>query len=339
MLITTLVIILPTTSLHGNQKILSFCPAKDDQFSLTETFLKQIKDIFDASSFVETGTYQARTTLAAANVFEKVYSAELSSSLYQTSWHKVLTEKKLNINLFCGSSIAFLNYVVPNLFLTTIFFLDAHWSGGITAKGESNTPILEELECIKINRLVDCVILIDDIRCFAKNNLNPEPSTQDYPGIDDLIQKGIEIFGELGLIMFGDIAIMYDANLHKIDTSPVISAMTKYKIASLRNEIFSPEEMQYFCSIIGKATNLELDGIKQLINLPPTTQVYVDYFIWKFFTMISKESNTQKATRSVNIAMENSQAKKVYFQKKFPTLANTLKKRPQPKHHINKYRL
>jgi hypothetical protein len=58
-----------------------------------------------------------------------------------------------------------------------LFWLDAHYSAGITAKGEGNTPIEEELkhifghECAENN-----VILIDDARVFNGSN--------DYPLIE-----------------------------------------------------------------------------------------------------------------------------------------------------------
>ena len=59
-----------------------------------------------------------------------------------------------------------------------LFWLDGHYSEGITAKGQLNTPILAELNHILNHSIKDHVILIDDARCF--NGLD------DYPTIDEL---------------------------------------------------------------------------------------------------------------------------------------------------------
>ena len=45
--------------------------------------------------------------------------------------------------------------------------MDAHYSGGITAKGKLDTPILEELHQILNHHVAGHVILIDDARFFV----------------------------------------------------------------------------------------------------------------------------------------------------------------------------
>ena len=59
-----------------------------------------------------------------------------------------------------------------------IFWLDGHYSDGITAKGDLNTPILKELEAILSHNIKDHIILIDDARCFVGKD--------DYPTIEQL---------------------------------------------------------------------------------------------------------------------------------------------------------
>ena len=59
-----------------------------------------------------------------------------------------------------------------------LFWLDAHYCGSITAKGNSITPIIEELQHIFNHHINDHVILIDDARAFIGQN--------DYPTIDEL---------------------------------------------------------------------------------------------------------------------------------------------------------
>ena len=60
---------------------------------------------------------------------------------------------------------------------TAIFWLDGHYSGGITALGNKECPVLEELETI-LKSHIQHVILIDDARLFN--------GTNDYPTIDEL---------------------------------------------------------------------------------------------------------------------------------------------------------
>ena len=72
--------------------------------------------------------------------------------------------------------------VLPSL-LTLIrepclFWLDAHYSEGITVKSDLNTPILEELKHIFAHTIRGHVILIDDARCFT--------GREDYPTGEEL---------------------------------------------------------------------------------------------------------------------------------------------------------
>jgi len=69
-----------------------------------------------------------------------------------------------------------------NIALSGLFWLDAHWSGGSTAKGELETPIMQEIECILAHPLsARHVLLIDDARCFVGQN--------DYPSLETLRKR------------------------------------------------------------------------------------------------------------------------------------------------------
>jgi hypothetical protein len=68
-----------------------------------------------------------------------------------------------------------------------LFWLDAHYSGGSTAKGDFETPIMQELQCILGHQLAEShVVLIDDARCFVGRN--------DYPALDELRQFILGIY-------------------------------------------------------------------------------------------------------------------------------------------------
>jgi hypothetical protein len=68
-----------------------------------------------------------------------------------------------------------------------LFWLDGHYSAGVTAKGEKDTPIYEELNQILSSKDKGHVIIIDDARCFGTD--------PNYPSIKELIDfiKSIRI--------------------------------------------------------------------------------------------------------------------------------------------------
>ena len=122
-----------------------------------------------------------------------------------------------------------------------------------------------------------------------------EASHEDYPSINILIQKGQEIFENLGFAIFGDVAIMYDANLHQINQSKVIQALTKYKIAKLNNTI-TTEQITSLYNEIGNAQDTELDGITDLTRLTKfssTTYLHEDILIWRALTLLKQNQRLE----------------------------------------------
>ena len=77
-----------------------------------------------------------------------------------------------------GDSATQLKLVLNQLSEPVLFWLDGHYSGGQTAKGVKECPILEELEAIasfKCN--AGSVVLIDDARLFNGSHDYPEVET------------------------------------------------------------------------------------------------------------------------------------------------------------------
>ena len=86
--------------------------------------------------------------------------------------------KDKNVVLFQGDSGKVLHQILDNVNEPAIFWLDGHYSAGITALGDKECPIYEELEAIFQKCRNTPVILIDDARCFIGEG--------DYPTIEDL---------------------------------------------------------------------------------------------------------------------------------------------------------
>ena len=160
--------------LYAQKRILSLQPSKTDTYYLDPAFLQGLAFLSQAENFVETGTYFGDTTNVAARIFEHVYSIELSASLYFKA--KERFKKYKNIDLLLGNSETVLPLFLNELNGKTIIFLDGHYSDGITAKGEIETPIIGELIAIKNSTLDKPIIIIDDIRFFTRHLESDYPS-------------------------------------------------------------------------------------------------------------------------------------------------------------------
>jgi hypothetical protein len=114
---------------------------------------------------------------AQLNYFDIIYSVELSESLYKKAVYRF--KKYTKVRLYQGDSANVLGEIVKDLTKPAIFWLDGHYSGGETAKGEKECPIWAELEHI-LNHHLPHILLIDDARCFIGQG--------DYPTIDELQQ-------------------------------------------------------------------------------------------------------------------------------------------------------
>jgi hypothetical protein len=126
-----------------------------------------IRQRFKADCFVETGTFQGATAMWAANVFPNVITIEASAELHAQAAANFGHLK--NIRFLHGHSPAVLRQIVPMLPQPTIYWLDAHWSGGATAGRENECPLLDEIRAIDGHgpgHGHDAYILIDDARLF-----------------------------------------------------------------------------------------------------------------------------------------------------------------------------
>ena len=135
------------------------------------------------ATWVETGTYLGETTSFLSKLARKVFSIEPEPALFSNA--KLLFGKKKNVEILNGTSEDILPSLLPKISGDVNFWLDGHYSMGITYKGERDTPIIQELAAISDNfsHFDKVCVLIDDVRCF--NPQIDEYST--YPHIDTLI--------------------------------------------------------------------------------------------------------------------------------------------------------
>ena len=135
------------------------------------------------ATWVETGTYLGETTSFLSKSARKVFSIEPEPALFSNA--KLLFEKHKKVEIMYGASEDILPDLLPRINGDVNFWLDGHYSMGITFKGERDTPIIQELAAISDNfsHFDKICVLIDDVRCF--NPQIDEYST--YPHIDTLI--------------------------------------------------------------------------------------------------------------------------------------------------------
>jgi len=143
-------------------------PAPDIVKQLT---VKSYATRFRIHTFVETGTYLGAMTLAVKDLFTMIYSIELSPELYEKA--KIKFSKYHHISILKGDSSIVLPEILNNIGDPCLFWFDAHYSGGHTARGEKDTPILDEMKYVFHHAIDDHVILIDDARLFTGENGYP----------------------------------------------------------------------------------------------------------------------------------------------------------------------
>ena len=133
---------------------------------------------FGLHTLVETGTYQAEMVTAQQKNFQRIVSIELDQDLVHRA--DALFAGMSHISILQGDSSQILPGVVAEITAPCVFWLDAHYSGGITARGILDTPIVQELEILFSRRNNRDVILIDDVHAFDGSN--------DYPALADLLK-------------------------------------------------------------------------------------------------------------------------------------------------------
>lgn len=130
-------------------------PTEEYKHAILLYFAKQ----FNLTTFVETGTHHCWTLEAVYKNFDRSYSIELGKDYYEAAREKF--EGIRNVTLIHGDSALELRKLVGQLPKSpTLFYLDAHYSGGGTV-GRNRLPLRAELEAI-FNSGIPAFIVIDD---------------------------------------------------------------------------------------------------------------------------------------------------------------------------------
>lgn len=128
--------------------------------------IRTLAERFGLRLLVETGTYYGDMVEAMKRHFSQIYSIELSQELCERAAKRFARDP--NIRIIQGDSGTELGHLVPTIDQPALFYLDGHYSAGISARGAKDTPICEELAHIFASDRSH-VIVIDDARCFGRD--------------------------------------------------------------------------------------------------------------------------------------------------------------------------
>jgi hypothetical protein len=150
-------------------------------------FVKQrvlMKYCVPGAPWVETGTYLGTTTKFLAARSPLVHTIEPATSLYEGAVRRF---RGRNVVLHHGTSEAVLPRLLPDLRGSVNFWLDGHFSAGLTYRSDKESPLLDELAAIRANlsHMHDVAIFIDDIRCCVPTAADAREGG--YPALDELV--------------------------------------------------------------------------------------------------------------------------------------------------------
>lgn len=209
---------------------------------LDPNLMQIMKQTFALENLVETGTYLGETSINGSKIFNRVYTVEISQTLFNQN--RATFAGHPNIQPYCDESSTFLRKQSP-FPKNTLFWLDAHYSGGITGTVYINdnwvkSPLKDELSTILDNFDSSYVILIDDVRGYL-NVPDDWRFGREYPTINELYQLVKSRNPSLAFYILGDMALIYDTNQYNLTVSPFVEACT---VSYLFNPFAPPDQLQ-----------------------------------------------------------------------------------------------
>jgi len=237
------------------------CNLKDEEGVLSSERVRTLRDIGGVEAFIETGTYLGQTTEAMRTLFKQVVSIELSDQLYKEACKKFADDE--GVQLLHGDSAVQLDIALDTVGESpAMIWLDAHWSGGTTARASENTPIMSELESIRRHSR-DCdVILIDDIRYFIDlpEGFDTHEANGGYPSLIKLLDVINNLRGNYRAFIAGDVMVAMPQRMwDQMQVSEVAQATMALRLDSAPCEATSRWE-----EIVAGATGEERDTLMRL---------------------------------------------------------------------------
>jgi hypothetical protein len=163
--------------------------------SYKQLLVKRYAKKYELRTLVETGTLHGHMVEASARYFDHILSVELGDALHQAASDRFADRS--HIKILHGDSADQIPQILEELTGPALFWLDAHFSGGVTV-GEGANPLENEVIAILSAAERGHVILMDDVRKFD--------GTDGYPTTDQLQELVKEARPDLRFSVNADIA-------------------------------------------------------------------------------------------------------------------------------------
>ena len=171
----------------------------DDLSEYSEAISEHVEDPNIFSTFIETGTAYGQSIDAIRQYFEKVFTVEISEKLYE--WLTPQIGHWSNVERVLGDSLIEIPKYLNSLAKEdhVFFWLDAHWSQGLSSKNHLDVPLLEECSIIDKEYQADLgLVVIDDVRLFETeldedwSGVSKEKILKSFENFDILVTKEID---------------------------------------------------------------------------------------------------------------------------------------------------
>lgn len=269
---------------------------KDRTGALSRELVLGLRDAFDVRSFVETGTYLGDTLAQLHADFASLHSIELNRDYHARAVARFAGQPK--IHLINADSASGLQHVLRDLPAEpALIWLDAHYSGGDTARGQSNTPVTSELRAILAHPKRSDLILIDDLRYFwlARPGFLQHEALLGYPSAREIVGllnsgvRGYDCFALSDALL----AIPSDLRQHYV-ASPLLKALTQSRQGGISETSLARIE-----SSISTAAEPELGALVEIPDYLAGQSEYGlagHYYYWR--ALVRMERGEQALARA-----------------------------------------
>jgi hypothetical protein len=129
------------------------------------------------STFIETGTYTGEMVQAMIGHADRIISIEVAPLLHAKVVQRFAGQP--HVQLLLGDSAVLFPTLLASLQGPALFWLDGHFMGGESGRGDEDTPIMIEMAALLDHPLRGHVALIDDARLFDGSG--------GYPRLDEFV--------------------------------------------------------------------------------------------------------------------------------------------------------
>lgn len=162
-----------------------------------QNIIHKYKNKYHIHTFIESGTYLGDMVWAQRNNFDKIYSIELSKEL--VVFNRKRFSKYPHIEIIQGDSGKILSTLIKELNEKSLFWLDGHYSGEDSARGDKDCPVAEEVKAI-LSSGIEHIIIMSDAGSFT--------GQRDFPTLEGISSYITNIYPETQIHIENDCIIV-----------------------------------------------------------------------------------------------------------------------------------